>query len=562
MRLKLAILIVLLYAAPGWGATYTIGSGETYTTFTALVAAVTLDDNDIVDGKGETFRETWTPNGSGSEGAVITLRNATVTCYDPVTTFGSIDGNGEYRKTITTEGSRAIRGVIRNHGGVTILTKGTPGSLSAGEWGYSAGVLYYKLAAGQTDPNDGTVEVNYRHKAIDIDTLSYITVSDITIYGGSGVASTTDGNALQITDSTNITVDDCLLYYGDLGGIDVYATDGGTQPTGISITNNTISYYRGFGIHLTGYDTAHAPTGAIITGNTIEYIGTLSWHNVAGYDVEGIGYNGKGATTAILISNNVIRHIGGDYLSANRTGIYMYQTGGDTISGNTVSNCAGSGIRVTDGTGPYGQNVIVKGNLVTSCGASSTQKDAIAGGIVIKSSNGGGLDGTSVVNNTVSECNDTADSTANGGGGIAIQVGNYSNDCPLTVKNNILYNNTTYGIQVRRDGASGALTGLDADYNLYYPDTGTKFKYFGTEYNFADWKTNSSQDANSLSSDPLLTATYGLNSTSPAIDGGVYIEGVTGATYDCVDGAGVVDIGWEEYVCGNRGWNAVGCSAQ
>jgi len=63
--------------------------------------------------------------------------------------------------------------------------------------------------------------------------------------------------------------------------------------------------------------------------------------------------------------------------------------------------------------------------------------------------------------------------------------------------------------------------------------SGTKFSWSGTDYNFADWKTNSSQDANSPTpADPLFvnaaTDEFHLATGSPAINVGVNL----GATYD------------------------------
>jgi hypothetical protein len=69
------------------------------------------------------------------------------------------------------------------------------------------------------------------------------------------------------------------------------------------------------------------------------------------------------------------------------------------------------------------------------------------------------------------------------------------------------------------------------DYNDYFSASGTPFSWSGTAYNFANWKTNSSQDAHSLSADPKLTNAPGENFTlllgSPAIDAGANL----GSTY-------------------------------
>ncbi len=124
----------------------------------------------------------------------------------------------------------------------------------------------------------------------------------------------------------------------------------------------------------------------------------------------------------------------------------------------------------------------------------------------------------------------------------------------------VIYNNTVYGpgvanpVVTQASTSTGALvknnifwTGgyasVDAssetstayDYNDYFSAPGTPFNWGGTAYNFANWKTASSQDAHSISSDPLLTngaalsagGDYTLLRASPAIDAGVNL----GSTY-------------------------------
>ena len=63
--------------------------------------------------------------------------------------------------------------------------------------------------------------------------------------------------------------------------------------------------------------------------------------------------------------------------------------------------------------------------------------------------------------------------------------------------------------------ASGGTVAID--YNVYHG--GTAFYYGGTAYaSFAAYQSGASQDAHSLTSDPLLDATYHLHVASPAID--------------------------------------------
>jgi len=89
----LVFIFWLGFGAKASAATYNIGPGQTYGTFTALVAAINLAPDDIVDGGGNTFSETWTVNGSGTSGHVITLSNAIIS--------GGIDGNSKDYLRIT-----------------------------------------------------------------------------------------------------------------------------------------------------------------------------------------------------------------------------------------------------------------------------------------------------------------------------------------------------------------------------------------------------------------------------------------------------------------------------
>ncbi len=78
-------------------------------------------------------------------------------------------------------------------------------------------------------------------------------------------------------------------------------------------------------------------------------------------------------------------------------------------------------------------------------------------------------------------------------------------------------------------------TGAAIDYNDWFGASGTPFSWGGTAYTFANWQTNSAQDAHSLSADPNFvnespltsSGNYALLATSPAINAGVNL----GATY-------------------------------
>ena len=89
-------------------------------------------------------------------------------------------------------------------------------------------------------------------------------------------------------------------------------------------------------------------------------------------------------------------------------------------------------------------------------------------------------------------------------------------------KNNIIHTLVDHHIDTGT-GAGASLTGWTIDYNSYYPDGATAFRYpHPTQMNFADWKTASSQDANSTVADPVLdTSTFKLGAGSPCINAGI-----------------------------------------
>jgi hypothetical protein len=107
----------------------------------------------------------------------------------------------------------------------------------------------------------------------------------------------------------------------------------------------------------------------------------------------------------------------------------------------------------------------------------------------------------------------------------------------INVKNNALMNNgniPAYGYEIWVETGVNGYTG---DYNLVYT-TGTWALFMDwlgayPSTNWADWKTTSSQDANSVNANPLFTnpsvGDFTFQAGSPAIGAGVYIPGVSTA---------------------------------
>ena len=88
------------------------------------------------------------------------------------------------------------------------------------------------------------------------------------------------------------------------------------------------------------------------------------------------------------------------------------------------------------------------------------------------------------------------------------------------IRNNIFVADT--GKYLLRAGEN-QITGHTLNYNLWYGGSATPFEWGTSAYNFSNYKTASSQDANSVNSDPLLNDSYGLAGNSPAKDAGAVL---------------------------------------
>ena len=92
----------------------------------------------------------------------------------------------------------------------------------------------------------------------------------------------------------------------------------------------------------------------------------------------------------------------------------------------------------------------------------------------------------------------------------------------VTIKNNIIELNSAgqVAIHVRSSGATPSI-----DYNCYYPAQAGMFELEGVAYdNLSSWQTAISDDANSLTSDPLLNSDYEIGWTSPCLYAGVVVD--------------------------------------
>jgi len=266
--------------------------------------------------------------------------------------------------------------------------------------------------------------------------------------------------------------------------------------------------------------------------------------NVTAYNSYGtapLAIYGSG-TTGNLVQNSTFYNDTTEksaYLAAGIWGVIVMH-GGSTA--NTVDNCliystaaspGGYGILEGDsgttGTvshsyiyGSYGYAVAGGGAGASGLGTGSniTMWDNL---IDISQANSNGMAFAGSVGNII------YDNTIYGPGNTNAAISLTSTSTGALVKNNIFLTGGYATVDASSETSSAF------DYNDYYSASGTPFSWGGTAYTFANWKTNSSQDSHSLTSDPKLASeaplvsggNYTLLSGSPAIDSGTSL----GSTY-------------------------------
>lgn len=234
------------------------------------------------------------------------------------------------------------------------------------------------------------------------------------------------------------------------------------------------------------------------------------------------------------------------------TGIYVKGGGQNcVIEGNTIRNCGEGGVYLgfytdaewfnTDVNPDYYENIngLVINNLITN-----TQH----AGIGLWGAKDAKVFNNTVTNGSMAEMAclflNTADVWLDDNN--SARPGNTN----VQVKNNIFiqgFGNTPM-VRVRENALSGSANVID--YNCYYRPGGSVFtddNITWEDMNFGQWKTQSSRDAHSFDTDPLLDEFEHLSSNSPCINSGSNTPLVTKDIDGHTRTDGAIDIGADEY---------------
>jgi hypothetical protein len=449
-----------------------------------------------------------------------TARNVEYYSNNNETLWSNFSAPDQSQSATVSGYSSGVNSVIGNISSVQITQytyRNTLGSTPVAAW--ENGALL------KSEPSAGAVESNAGSWYYD-GTYLYLHASD-----GSNISTNGKKYTYVTASSPSFTAYDngkSWLIFDSVDQAETYntssATLGGLYLQG---SNNIVR-------NLNAHDTYRHPltiyTGA--TNNTVTNVTAYNSYGTSPIAIYGSGTTGNLVQTSTFYNDTSLSSA---YVSAGVWSVVVAH-GGSTS--NTIDSCliystaasaAGFGILAGDsgttltashnhiyGTFSYGVNVgsgagdgLATGSKITFFGNALDISQANNVGILLT-----GSVGSIVYNNTIYGPSNTN-----------AAISQASTSTGALVKNNIFWT----GAYASVDASSETSTAYD--YNDYYSASGTPFNWGGTAYTFANWKTASSQDAHSITSNPTLAngpgANFSLLAGSPAIDVGVNL----GSTY-------------------------------
>lgn len=511
---------------------YNIGVGQTYTTYTAANAAITFVGDDIIDGLGGTFAEKWNITEAGTSGHPIIFQNATI---NAPTDYGlAIASAGGYQTFKNLVVSAPTRNIYSSGASANLLFEDIVSSGGGGDGFYlvsKSDTTYRNISVINAPGTNGFILTSAASNVI-IDGLS--------------VDNSGTSYSVRLASITGLTANDIYVEDSLNSGLSVSACSGtiskirtlrgaGAQLVVTAMTSTGVLSLSDIvldspqstilaGVYLTA-NTAPTTGHADISNITIrdgKYQGinaintkniNISKATVSGCDDSGFSYNDTCdsiSTTDSIADSNLWDGFSGRISATNLT--YLR----NIAKNNGSSSDSGDGFTFHN---------TCSGIKISFCVAAKNKNTAVA--------NIGTCDGV-VYNNTF--YNNHAAGFKRGMIWHAVTAG-----LGWTYKNNIVQNTTTgddyAGILVMIENGATIPT---MDYNCYWSTNPTPFWVHnggvtGTpadydKYDFAGWKTYSSQDANSIFADPKMAnpeaGDYRVLPTSPCVNAGAWIAGV------------------------------------
>jgi len=474
--------------------------------------------------EGFTVPETWTRGTTPEDGIIVSAAGDGEVIFDRSWTphFGawSVHSGSIYKSTADSIPALGIRSVIIDDDFYSYHPKTSLVAVGAeGDWYFdqATGVIYVYTLSSKGDPTDDDVIISNDDGG---SSSSYgVTFHDngnyVTLYGVTVRGSASHG-IFDSTGNTNNKIEQCEIKYHAKGGI---AFDSASYSSVIkSLVHGNImrNWPRGkwnsvcadinaggWPAGLGGSGSDHMTiSGSIITDNSGE--GTLFYKGAGENTWEDniVGNNWSANIYADNFANPTIRR---NFLFSTK--VFGIADIGEhcTVEADqqrVLRRCRPEGVMTADedyGTGANYTGGKIYSNVILGCRRGVTHYGEATGS---------GVKNTKVYNNTIVLPNSDPSLIADVFYGISYSY-MAGNNTGSEVKNNVIIGNAGgYGSVVKWLEVGETDPGIVWNYNVYYhPNNATPFRYRATNYNFADWKTQTGGDANSENTSPGIIRT-------------------------------------------------------
>ncbi|MEO6253340.1 MAG: T9SS type A sorting domain-containing protein [Ferruginibacter sp.] len=397
------------------------------------------------------------------------------------------------------------------------------------------------------------------------------------IYNAQATPSAVTQNGILITAGTGHTISGNFVGGNAAGASGTWTNTGNVVVMGISLTggianisNNTISNINNTGTGTTarvrGIHHTSANDGVVISNNQISNLScTGAVTGVAANNQVAVGINIFPGSTFYntTISGNIIENISAENTSALTTynmaaGVFLTNFTGD-FTKNIIRNIKNKGTGTTAGQPPLAVGIYARfmgtGNVVNnmiSLGSTENTNTQFAGVMIT---------GISAAGNTHRYYYNSISVSGTSSGNIPSYGFVRGEDTTTTaiqtmdLQNNILsITRTGVGASNYAIATKGPFAGSNwsSNYNDLYSSDPLNIGYWNaTGYDFANWKTTSGGDANSVSVLPNFVSTTDLHlvpATNCRLDGyGIPIAGITTDYDNQARDAGAPDMGADEF---------------
>jgi parallel beta-helix repeat protein len=400
------------------------------------------------------------------------------------------------------------------------------------DWFWVSGTLYVFSPTSPSSYTHPGIEAGARLSGLNLTGISYVSVKNIQISGanavryaeGAGIWAITvhlegptpgnlniskvtvlngAGDGIHIENADHCVVDSTVIRDNGGAGIEIYHSNGKFPITSATITNNQV-HHNGFdGIFIVGCPRAERcrsvvyPDGLIVTGAKI--LGNTLHDNGEGIYLH--------ETNDSLIANNTAYSNNDTSLRGEGYCVGLSGSSSNIVEKNDCYQARLSGIELSIDTGkpPFGaSNNIIRYNSVHDDGTHGiftnyipSQGNKILYNLIYNHPQGSCIManyiGHEIFNNTC----------YNSKIGIHLYVSSTTQKTGnISVKNNLILRTSQYQVLIEK-GVEGP---FEFTNNLYSPDGAARFNWKGTPVSFAEWRTLTSLDGNSLLADPQLAS--------------------------------------------------------